>query len=117
VLSTSIFRIFSESDNQFFIDYGSQAFRVIAFGFLLVGFQVIVSAVFQAFGYPLRALIITLSRQVMFFIPLAFLFSHFWGIEGIWYAFASADILSGIMSIALLVIEMKAINKLAIYSL
>lgn len=110
-LSTYIFVIFSEANNQFFIEYGSQAFRVLSFGFLLVGFQIIVSAVFQAFGYPFRALVVTLSRQVLFFIPLAFLLTHYFGIEGIWYAFATADLLSGLISIALLIFEMRSIHS------
>lgn len=114
VLAQGIFSIFSESHDQFFIAYGAQAFRIISIGFLLVGFQIVVSAIFQAFGYPLRALIVTISRQVLFFIPLSFLFTYIWGVSGIWYAFFSADLLSGLISILLLIVEMKSINGMII---
>lgn len=113
VFATGIFSIFSKDHNVFFIEYGSQAFRIISFGFLLVGFQIIVSAIFQSFGFPIRAMIATLSRQVLFFIPLAYLLTYLLGIEGIWYAFAAADLLSGLISIGLLIFEMKSINKIA----
>jgi len=112
-LATGIFTIFSEDGNSFFIETGSEAFRVISFGFLLVGFQIIASAIFQAFGFPIRAMVATISRQILFFIPLAYLLTHLIGLPGIWFAFAAADLLSGLISIGLLVYEMKSISKLA----
>ncbi|MBU1092967.1 MAG: MATE family efflux transporter [Firmicutes bacterium] len=113
LFASSVFSIFTKEHNQLFIDLGSQAFRVVSYGFILVGFQIIVSAIFQAFGFPIRAMIATISRQIMFFIPLAYLLTYLFGIAGIWYAFAAADLLSGLISIALLYFEMKSIGRLA----
>ena len=113
IFAPTLFRIFSEDNNPLFIDYGAYAFRIISIGFLLVGFQIIVGAVFQALGYPIRAMIITLSRQVVFFIPLVFLFTHLLDdMLGIWIGFAAADVLSGLISVVLLWIEMRYIHKL-----
>jgi putative MATE family efflux protein len=113
-LAPFLFRLFSENNNPEFIEYGAYAFRIISFGFLLVGFQIIVSAVFQALGYPIRAMIITLSRQIIFFVPLAYLLTYQLGdMKGIWYAFAAADLLSGLVSIILLVAEMRVINQMS----
>ncbi len=114
VFASGIFSIFANGTDIFFIEYGSRAFRIISFGFILVGFQIIVSAIFQAFGFPIRAMIATLSRQVLFFIPLAYLLTYLLGINGIWYAFAAADLLSGLISIGLLFYEMKSISRLAL---
>ncbi len=115
VFSPAIFRLFSEDDDPVFIEYGSYAFRIISIGFLLVGFQIIVGAVFQALGYPKRAMIIALSRQVVFFIPFVYLFTYLLDdMKGIWYGFAGADILSGLISITLLIIEMRYIKKLSL---
>ncbi len=110
VFATSIFRLFSENGSLEFINYGSEAFRTIAIGFVVVGFQIIIGAVYQAIGYPVRAILSALSRQVLFFIPLAFLFSSLWGLQGVWISFAAADVLSGIISLFLLVYEMRAIQ-------
>lgn len=115
IFSPALFRLFSEDDNQLFIEYGSYAFRIISVGFLLVGFQIIVGAIFQALGYPIRAMIIALSRQVVFFIPFVYLFTYLLNdMKGIWFGFAGADILSGLISITLLVIEMRYIHKMSI---
>lgn len=106
-----IFQVFSETNDVFFIDYGSQTFRIISIGFILVGFQIIVGAVYQALGYPIRALLISISRQFLIFIPVALVLSSIYGLLGIWYTFAVSDILSGLLGIGFLVYEIIVLNK------
>lgn len=113
-LAPQIFAIFSESNNVSFISDGANAIRIISIGFLLVGFQIIVSSIMQAFGYPIRALIVTISRQIIFFIPFIYIFTSTYGSIGIWIAFPAADILAGIIGIIILVAEMKSIHSKAI---
>lgn len=109
--ASGIFIIFSESSGTDFINYGAHAFRVLSLGFWLIGFQVVISTIYQSVGYPVRATLIALSRQALFFIPLAYLLSHLLGLSGIWLAFAFSDILAGLISIFLLVFEMKDIGR------
>lgn len=110
LFSEGIFQIFNEANSVEFVVSGARAFRIIATGFLVVGFQIVASAVYQAFGFPIRAMVVALSRQILFFIPMAFLFTHFFGIAGIWVAFAVADGLAGLVSATLLFFEFKAID-------
>jgi putative MATE family efflux protein len=112
--SPLIFRLFSDSVDPVFIQLGTDAFRILALGFTVVGFQIIASSIFQSFGFPIKATVVTISRQIMFFIPLVYIFSGLWGITGIWIAFASADFLAGVVSIFLLTAEMKSIRNLAL---
>ncbi|MGE4321098.1 MAG: MATE family efflux transporter [Acholeplasmataceae bacterium] len=110
-VSPYIFVAFSESNDANFINLGAQAFRLLSFGFTLVGFQIVASSIFQSFGYPLRAMVVTISRQVLFFIPLVYIFSSLWGMVGIWIAFGAADFLTGFLSIFLLNSEMRTIHR------
>lgn len=112
--SPFIFKIFSDSADANFISLGTHAFRILALGFTVVGFQIIASSIFQSFGFPVRATIVTISRQVLFFIPLVYLFTNLWGLTGIWIAFAAADFLAGVLSIFLLIKEMRTINQLSL---
>lgn len=107
----SIFSMFSETDNLLFIQSGSEAFKVIALGFLLVGFQVIISSVYQAIGYPLKAMIVAISRQVILFIPLAYILTPLLGLQGLWISFAISDTVAGLLGLGLLIYEMKAIQS------
>lgn len=113
-LAPQIFSIFSESNHQAFIANGAKAIRIISIGFTLVGFQIIVSSIMQAFGYPIRALIVTISRQVLFFIPFVYVLTSWLGSDGIWIAFPVSDILAGIIGLVLLIFEMKHIHQKAI---
>ena len=64
----------------------------------IVGIQLIGAAYFQAVGKALPALLLTLSRQGLIFIPLLFLFSNFYGVNGVWLAFPVADLISTIIT-------------------
>lgn len=57
----------------------------------LLAFSLIGSAYFQAIGKPKPALLLALSKQGIFLIPLVFLMPMFFGLEGIWFAFPMAD--------------------------
>lgn len=56
------------------------------------------SAYFQAIGQARRALILALSKQGFFLIPLILILPQFLGIEGIWYAFPIADVGSAVLA-------------------
>jgi putative MATE family efflux protein len=64
----------------------------------IVGIQLIGAAYFQAIGKALPALLLTLSRQGFIFIPLLFLLSNYYGVDGVWFAFPIADVLSTLVT-------------------
>lgn len=102
-----LFKLFSREADPFFITEGARAFRVIAVGFTMIGFQVLLSSVYQAMGYPVRAFLVTMSRQFFLFIPIVFLFTYLFGISGIWLTFLTADLLAGTLSFAIYRYEMR----------
>lgn len=110
--SVPMFLLFDNNPGSTFILVGSKAFRIISIGFLLAGFQVVVSSVYQSEGYAFKAALIALSRQAIFFIPFVYLFTYFFGISGIWWSFVASDILAGIISMILHFLELKRIDTL-----
>lgn len=64
----------------------------------VISFQMIGAAYFQAVGRAVPALLLTLSRQTLFLIPLVLIFSAVWDLDGVWYAFPVADALSAIVT-------------------
>lgn len=77
----------------------------------LIGFQIISSNYFQAVGKARQAAILSLSRQVLFFIPLLLILPRFWGVEGVWRSAPLADILSVILTALMMFYEMKALKQ------
>ena len=105
---------FSESIPQVFsknIQVTQQAPIALRYVFMalpIVGIQLIGSAYFQAIGKAKPALLLTLSRQAFFFIPLLFSLPLFFGTLGVWLAFPLADLLATIVTVYFL---NKAIRK------
>ncbi len=93
------------------MDDGIRAIRIFFFMSPLIGFQIVASGMFQAIGRPSLALIMSLSRQVLFLIPLIFIVPVFFALEGIWLACASADLLSAIVTAAFFIREIAGMKK------
>lgn len=64
----------------------------------IIAVQLIGAAYFQAAGKPIKALMLTLSKQGFFLIPLVLILPQFLGIFGVWVAFPIADVLSTIVT-------------------
>jgi putative MATE family efflux protein len=73
----------------------------------IVGIQLIGAAYYQAIGKALPALLLTLTRQGFFFIPLLYVFPIFMGINGVWLAFPIAEFLATVVTGGFLIYELK----------
>ncbi|MDD2586538.1 MAG: MATE family efflux transporter [Syntrophomonadaceae bacterium] len=76
----------------------------------VIGFQVISSTYFQAVGKARQSAVLSLSRQVLFFIPLLLVLPHFWGIDGVWRTAPIADLLSVILTTIFIFSEMRKLE-------
>ncbi|MCK8478992.1 MATE family efflux transporter [Psychroserpens algicola] len=78
----------------------------------IVALQLIGAAYFQAVGKALPALLLTLTRQAIFFIPLMYILPLFFGELGIWMSFPISDVLSTLVTAFFLRREVKLkLNK------
>ena len=73
----------------------------------IIAVQLIGAAYFQAVGKATPALLLTLSRQAFFFIPLIFILPLWYGELGVWMAFPASDVLSTLVTAYFLRKEMK----------
>lgn len=73
----------------------------------ILALQLIGAAYFQAVGKALPALILTLTRQAIFFIPLMYILPLYFGELGIWIAFPISDVLSTVVTAYFLNREVK----------
>ena len=68
--------------------------KIYLFSMPIIGVQMAASNFFQAIGKPKHAMIIGLTRQVIFLVPCFLIFSKLWGLDGIWFAGPVADVLA-----------------------
>lgn len=73
----------------------------------ILALQLIGAAYFQAVGKALPALLLTLTRQAIFFIPLMYILPLYFGELGIWIAFPISDVLSTIVTFYFMKREVK----------
>ena len=97
LFSHSLISIFSNNPKLIYL--GERALRYIVMAIPLVGFQVIVSTIFQAIGKAIPALILTMARQLFFFIPSLLILPKIIGLNGIWIASPISDTLSALLSV------------------
>lgn len=104
-----IVNIFGQEDalyNQFAL----KAFRVFLGVCFLNGFQVVSSIYFQATGRPVKAATLSLSRQILFLIPMILLLPRFFGVEGILFAGPVADGLAFVLAAIFILVEMRHLS-------
>lgn len=90
---------------------GIKWFRMFQSSFLLYGFISVTIMLFTALGRAKKAAIVTLGRQLFFFIPLVFLLPYLFGEVGLWAAYPLADLLVAIMAGFLVFSELKQLKS------
>ena len=81
---------------------GSVALRIISISFLFAGFCVVAGSVCQAIGNPFYSLIVSVARQLVVLLPVAWLLSQTGRLELVWLAFPIAELMSLTLSIIFL---------------
>ena len=85
--------IFNNKD-QALISMGAYAVRALNVFTAFAALQILGTSFFQAINKPFLAAVLSLSRQVLFLIPLILILPLFWGLDGVFFAPAIADILA-----------------------
>ena len=89
--------LFDASDEM--LRLGVPALRIISLGFPLAGFGIGAGSVFQALGYSVYSMVISLIRQLVVLIPCAYLIGQVTGdVTGVWWAFFIAEAVSLVVS-------------------
>lgn len=96
IFPKQLLNLFNASQDMLTI--GVPALRIISINFIFAGFCVIASSVFQALENGILSLIISVVRQLVAILPLAFLFGQMFGIHAVWFAFPVSEIISVILS-------------------
>ena len=79
--------------------------------FPIIGFQMVTSNFFQSIGMAKKAIILSLSRQVMILIPLLLILPLFWGADGIWFSMPISDLAASIIAAIMLYRQFKLFKQ------
>ena len=85
--------------DQAMLDIGIPALRIISLSFPFAAFGIVTSSVCQAVGHGLLSLMVSVLRQLVLILPVAWLLAHFLGVPAVWVAFPFAEIFSFALSV------------------
>lgn len=106
-----IIAMFGEGSTEYF-EFGEKMFRIFLFFTWLNCLQPIASTFFTSIGKPIKGVFLSLTRQIIFFIPLLLILPRFFGIDGIIYTGPIADFLSAVVAVAMAWLEFRSMRKL-----
>lgn len=115
VAPEAITRLFTSHDGV--MQASVKALRLTTLMFWGVGFQIVSTNFFQSLGEAGKSIFMSLSRQVIFMLPLLFTLPALWQLNGVWLAFPLSDLCANLIAAALIVVEMRKINRLTTASI
>lgn len=86
------------TDDVTLIDVTASALPVAMSVFFVVGFQIVATNFFMAIGHAVVSIFLSLSRQVIFLIPLLVILPRHYGLTGIWLSFPASDVLATLVT-------------------
>lgn len=93
--------------DQTLIQMSADGLRIVVACFPIIGFQMVTSNFFQSIGMAKKAIILSLSRQVLILIPCLIILPLFWGSKGVWFSMPISDAAASLIAGAMLYKQFK----------
>lgn len=99
------------TESELYMEFAVKTFRIFLFLIVFTCLIKVSSIFFQAVGNPIKASIVSLTRDIVCFVPLVIILPKYMGIEGALYAAPIADFIGIIVTLILLVLFFKKLGK------
>ncbi len=109
IIPGPMLRLFNASDSM--IEIGIPAIRIICISFVFAGFCIVASGVFQGLGKGVYSLIVSVMRQLVVLLPVAYLLSLTGNLNLVWFSFPISEVASIIVTLLCLKKVMNHLNK------
>ena len=85
--------------------------RIMMAAFVLVGSQMVITNFFQSIGKAKISMFLSLSRQMIFLLPMLLLLPLFLGVDGIWWAMPISDTIAEIVAVVMMMTYMRKFKE------
>ena len=109
IFAHGIIKIFNS--NPELLDIGAKGIRIYLAMLPIIGVQIIITNYFQATGKASKAILLSLTRQVIFLIPLILTLPLLLNLNGIWLSGPISDFFASLLAIILFMKELKLLNE------
>ena len=94
------------------VDIASHGMRIVMIVFPIVGFQIVSSNFFQYIDKAPKAIFLSLTRQMIFLIPLLVILPRYYGTSGVWYSMPVADGIASLLAAVLIAVQMRKLRQM-----
>ena len=100
--------------DQELIQQAIKAIKINMMMYPIVGFQMVVTNFFQCIGKVKISIFLSLSRQLLFLIPLLIILPNFFDLDGVWASLPSSDFLASLVAAIIMTIYMRRLKQQSI---
>ena len=93
-------RLFTDDPNL--IDIAVRGIRINMLVFPVIGYQATVTNFFQTIGKVRISIFMSLSRQLLFLLPMMLAFAALWGLDGVWFSLPASDLAAFIVAVIIM---------------
>ncbi len=108
LFSREMARIFTTDERL--LELSARGIRIVMVVFFVVGSQAVITNFFQSIGKVRISIFLSLTRQLLVLLPLAYVLPMFYELDGVWYAMPCSDFVSFAMTLPLLFWYMKRLK-------
>ncbi len=101
----------SDPNAEELVTIAAKAMRIVMMLFPIVGFQIVTSNFFQYIGKAQKAIVLSMTRQMLFLVPLLLVLPRMWGPTGVWLSFPIADAVASGLAGFLLFFQLREFKK------
>lgn len=105
----AIASMFMQDEQQ--IQCAINCIKITTMGFWIVGFQIVGTNFFQSLGMAGKAVFLSLTRQIIFMIPLLLILPGYYGLNGVWSCYPICDFAASIVTASMLAWQIRKIKR------
>ena len=88
-----------------------KAIHIIMMMFPLIGSQMVITNFFQCIGKVKISIFLSLSRQLLFLLPLLAILPNFYGINGVWASMPTSDFIAVVVAVMIMLVFLRRFKK------
>ena len=109
IFPEQVTRLFTS--DEVLIRHSIIGFRIILLCYPVIGAAIVIQNFFQSIGKPQLSIFLSLTRQLLYLLPLLWVLPKYWGVDGVWASMAGSDMLSFLTTIVTLWVVLRKFNK------
>lgn len=105
IVPSQLLLLFNGTDQL--VEMGISALHILSLCFIPAAISICMSTIYQSMGQGVQSLFMSLLRQIIILLPLAFILGNVFGLNSIWYCYFISELISALVFIPLCIKKVK----------